>query len=344
MHLFSRNTQVTLPILIAFSGLFLYFFLPAKTTDGLPSLPSQPALSAQDISTNEPITPIPLNLNLNPGKVALGDRLFHDTLLSIDNSISCAHCHNLKIGGMDNSVRSTGVDGFVTSVNTPTVFNSVFSASLFWDGRVATLEEQLHSPITLELGSTIPTIIAKLKMDDSYQRDFAAIYPEGIQEQSFIDALVTFEQSLITPNSAFDHFLRGDLKALNEDAQAGYSLFKNYGCISCHQGINVGGNMFERIGVIEDYFAFRGNVQKADYGRYNVTGDEHDRYEFRVPSLRNVALTAPYFHDGSAKDLDQAVTTMARFQLGVTLNNQERFQIVSFLNSLTGTYQNESFE
>ncbi len=331
-------------LFVFFVGFLAYFFYPTPKTVGLPSLSNIHVHNADNVPTVEPITPIPLDRFLNPAKVALGERLFHDTLLSIDGSISCAHCHNLKLGGMDNQVRSIGVNGFVSEVNTPTIFNSVFNASLFWDGRAKNFEEQLHFPILREMGSTIPTIIAKLKKDGSYQRDFSAIYSEGIQEQSFVDALVTFEQSLITPNSAFDRFLRGDLEALNEDAQSGYRLFKKMGCVSCHHGINVGGNMFERIGVMDDYFVTRGNEQKADLGRFNITGREEDRYEFRVPSLRNVELTAPYFHDGSITTLEEAVSIMARLQLGIILKDQEKLLLVSFLKSLTGSYQSEHFE
>lgn len=290
---------------------------------------------------HEPITPIPLQLNLDGRKIALGKRLFNDPLLSHDDTISCAHCHNLALGGEDGMPRPIGINGKVGKINTPTVFNSGFNFRLFWDGRAATLEEQMDFPLRNpdEMGSSLPEILSKLKKDDTYRRDFAAIYNEEIQPAHVKDAIATFERSLTTPNSKFDQYLRGDDYALTKDELKGYQLFKSLGCISCHQGINVGGNMYEKLGTVFNYFQARGNIQEVDYGRYNLTKNENDRYEFRVPSLRNVALTAPYFHDASANTLEQAVATMAKFQLGITLPKDEIEKIVKFLNTLTGVYQ-----
>jgi len=301
----------------------------------LPRFKSEPA------TRQEPITPIPLELELDTRKVALGDRLFHDPRFSSDNSISCAHCHNLANGGMDNLPRSIGVGDKEGRVNAPTVFNSGFNANQFWDGHAETLEDQIDFPMqnTCEMGSTWPEVIEKLEQDVAYQRDFAAIYPEGIQQHTVRNAIATFERSLITPNSRFDRYLRGDMHALSGDELVGYELFKNFGCISCHQGMNVGGNMYEKLGLFRDYFADRGNVQEIDYGRYNVTGNEEHRHEFRVPPLRNVSVTAPYFHDGSAETLEEAVAVMGKYQLGVTLSNDEVSSIVKFLKTLTGVYQ-----
>lgn len=301
-------------------------------------------LTLTTVAQKEPITPIPLTLNLDAGKVALGRRLFHDSRLSSDNTISCAHCHNLANGGMDSLPRSIGIGGKLGEINAPTVFNSGFNASQFWDGRAATLEDQVDFPMlhTCEMGTTWVDVIGKLKQDADYLRDFSAIYPEGISESSVRNAIATFERSLITPNSRFDQYLRGDKHALDTEELAGYELFKNLGCISCHQGMNVGGNMYERIGLFGDYFAQRGNVQRVDYGRYNVTKIEEHRYEFRVPSLRNAALTAPYFHDASAATLEQAVTIMGKYQLGVDLSDADVARIVKFIGTLTGIYQAET--
>jgi cytochrome c peroxidase len=155
--------------------------------------------------------------------------------------------------------------------------------------------------------------------------------PENIK-----DVIATFERSLITPNSPFDRYLQGDNSAMSEQAQHGYELFQSYGCIACHQGLNLGGNMFEKMGLMGDYFESRGNLTEADQGRFNVTHKEEARYEFKVPSLRNVALTAPYFHDGSAATLPEAVAVMVRYQLGRTMPQQDVDDIVQFLNSLTG--------
>jgi cytochrome c peroxidase len=289
----------------------------------------------------EPITPIPLHLNLDERKVALGKRLFYEPRLSHDDSISCAHCHNLAKGGVDGLPRPIGINGKIGKINSLTVFNSGFNFRYFWDGRAATLEEQMDFPLRNpdEMGSSLQEIISKLKRDDSYRRDFAVIYNEEIQPEHFKDAIANFERSLTTPNSKFDQYLRGDDKALNKEELSGYRLFKNLGCISCHQGMNVGGNMYEKLGIVFNYFQARGNVIEVDFGRYNLTKNEVDRYEFRVPSLRNVALTSPYFHDASAKTLEQAVATMAKYQLGITLPKDDIEKIVKFLNTLTGVYQ-----
>ena len=292
----------------------------------------------------EPITPIPLDLQFDIRKVTLGKRLFHDKRLSRDNTTSCATCHDLAEGGVDGLPRSIGIDGKEGDINAPTVFNSGFNFRQFWDGRLATLEEQMILPIEnpKELDSSMAEIIVKLKKDESYRRDFADIYQQDIQPEHVQNAIATFERSLITPNSKFDQFLRGDNDALDKDELAGYQLFKKLGCISCHQGMNVGGNMYEHLGIAGDYFKARGNIQEVDFGRYNITKNEKDRFLFRVPSLRNVALTAPYFHDASAPTLKQAVATMAKFQLGITLPADDIAKVVKFLNTLTGIYKDET--
>ncbi|MEO8331105.1 MAG: cytochrome-c peroxidase [Gallionella sp.] len=295
-------------------------------------------------SEQEPISPIPLEMKLDARKVALGRRLFFDTRLSSDGTISCAYCHKLDHGGVDGLPRSFGLGGKEANINTPTVFNSGFNFRQFWDGRAATLEEHVDfsKKNPCEMGSSWDEVIAKLGKDADYRRDFGAVYREGPGMVSVKDAIATFERSLITPNGKFDRYLRGDKQALSKEELAGYQLFKNLGCISCHQGMNVGGNMYEKLGVVDDYFAHRGNLREADLGRYNVTGIEDHRYEFRVPTLRNVALTAPYFHDASAVTLEQAVAIMGKYQLGVNLSAEEISKVVKFLNTLTGVYQGET--
>ena len=294
----------------------------------------------------EPISPIPLDIKLDARKVTLGWRLFHDRQLSHNNTIACVDCHNLAKGGMDGLPRPIGMGKKEGVINTLTVFNSGFNFRLFWDGRAATLEEQMNFPLQhpAEMASTWPEVVAKLEQDAAYRRDFAAIYPQGIQQQTIKDAIATFERSLITPNSKFDRFLRGDKQAMSEDELAGYQLFKNLGCINCHQGMNVGGNLFQKLGVVDDYFAARGNVTEVDFGRYNTTKIEADRYKFRVASLRNVALTAPYFHDASADTLEKAVITMGRYQLGVSLSRDEVIKLVTFLKTLTGIYDADKYK
>jgi cytochrome c peroxidase len=256
--------------------------------------------------------------------------------------VSCATCHDLRKGGTDRKARSAGIGGRLGNINALTVFNTGLQFKLFWDGRADTLESQVDHPLhnPREMGSNWEEILAKLRQDPSYRQDFARLYPDhGVSRQSVASALATFERSLLTPNSRFDRFLRGESAALSGEEREGYRLFRTYGCTSCHQGILVGGNMFQTFGVMADYFADRGGVTRADWGRYNVTHLESDRYRFKVPSLRNVALTAPYFHDGSADTLEEAVNVMARYQLGRRLSRDETRKIVQFLKSLTGEYE-----
>jgi cytochrome c peroxidase len=192
------------------------------------------------------------------------------------------------------------------------------------------------------MDSNWPEIVNKLKLSPEYQAAFAELYVQGIHSATIKDAIATFERSLSTPNSRFDRFLRGDGQVLSAEEREGYRLFKSYGCASCHQGVDVGGNMFQRFGVMGDYFADRGKPTKADLGRFNVTGNQDDRHLFKVPGLRNVALTAPYFHDGSATGLEEAVSVMAKYQLGRQLSSEERQRIVSFLKTLSGEYKGKA--
>jgi cytochrome c peroxidase len=298
---------------------------------------------------NEPIQPIPLHINLDEKKVVLGEKLFREVRLSGDKKTACISCHGFDTGGVDRKARSIGVYGQLTAINTPTVFNSRFNFKLNWDGRhenlLASVEGQLFSPTAMN--GKWEEIARILQNSPDYVKAFAKVYPTGITKDNVMDAIATFGESLYTPNSRFDQFLRGNSNALIPEEQQGYNLFKDYGCVSCHQGINVGGNMFQRFGVLGDYFAdrqaslkeYRGNVTKADWGRFNVTGQEKDRYVFRVPSLRNVELTAPYFHDGTAKTLEQAIAVMARYQLGRPLTSEQINLIIQFLKTLTGYYQ-----
>ncbi|MBI3418233.1 MAG: cytochrome-c peroxidase [Verrucomicrobia bacterium] len=288
----------------------------------------------------EPIRPIPLTVKLDARKVALGNRLFHEPMLSKDNTVSCATCHELSKGGTDQRARSVGIKGAEGPINAPTVFNCALNFKQFWDGRAETLEEQVEGPTQApaEMGATWEDMLAKLQRSSDYATAFKAIYLDGVQRKNVKDAIAEFERSLITPNARFDQYLRGDDKALTDDEKEGYRKFKGYGCISCHQGVNVGGNMFQPLGVMGDYFGDRGNVTKTDLGRFNVTGDEDDKYKFKVASLRNIALTGPYFHDGSAKTLEEAVTVMAKYQLGRALPPKDLEQVVMFLKSLTGEY------
>ncbi len=290
--------------------------------------------------SDEPILPIERPRNLDARKVALGRKLFHDPRLSQDNSISCASCHILKAGGADHRARSIGIHGAVGLINAPTVLNSGLNFSQFWDGRAETLEAQVGEPIQskIEMGSTWPEVVAKLNNSPEYKIAFREIYQNAIQSDHVRNAIAEFERSLATPNSRFDQYLR-HVGVLTNQELDGYKLFKSFGCASCHQGTNIGGNMYQRVGVMAAYFTDRGDLGRADFGRFNVTGNPRDKFMFKVPSLRNVALTAPYFHDGSARTLTDAVAMMAKYQLGRPLSPSESELIVAFLNTLTGALE-----
>lgn len=293
-----------------------------------------------ELYDSEPIMPIPeKNYENDKDKIYLGALLFYDKRLSKDNSVSCATCHDLSRGGADGKIHSLGIGGREGEINAPTVFNSSFNFRQFWDGRAKTLEEQIDGPLKNpnEMGSAWPEVISKLKSDLKFNQIFSQQYKDGITETNLKNAIATFERSLNTPNSRFDKFLRGETQALSDIEKLGYQRFKLYGCVACHQGVNVGGNMFQNMGVMGNYFKDRGTLlKKSDFGRFKVTQEEQDRFVFRVPSLRNVELTAPYFHDGSAKTLEDAVTVMAKYQLGRKISKQEVESIVAFLKTLTG--------
>ena len=307
-------------------------------------LPSDAALAGESgrLLSGEPIQPLSMPTGLDQRKVALGKTLFFDPILSADGSLSCASCHDLTTGGSDHRPRSVGIKGALGGIRAPSVYNSALNFVQFWDGRAPSLEAQVAGPITnpVEMGSAWPDVIAKLSASPTYSADFRAIYAAPPSVQSVMDAIATFERTLITVNSRFDAYLRGDDTALSADERKGYELFKSYGCASCHQGANVGGNMFEKFGFLGDYFADRGHLTSADLGRFNVTGREVDRNVFKVPSLRMVGSGGPYFHDGSVQDLQAAVEIMGRYQLGRELPKGDVQNLVQFLNSLMGdTYQ-----
>lgn len=336
------NPRLLIAVVMAVILAVLLFLLWPTTK------PSVMAVERADLKQGElgfeAASPLPQHVVLDAKRVALGERLFHEVRLSSDDTISCASCHGLNTGGVDNRFRSIGVKGGVGGVNSPTVFNSGFNFVQFWDGRAPTLEAQIEGPVNhpLEMGSNWGLVTGKLRQDASYPRLFDEIYRDGITADNIKDAIATFERSLVTPDSRFDRFLRGEAAALNEDEARGYELFRSYGCSSCHQGVNLGGNMYEKMGLMGDYFADRGNLTEADNGRYNLNHDPRSMHEFRVPSLRNVALTAPYFHDSHAATLEQAVAIMAKYQLGRPMPVSDLNAIVSFLRSLSGTYKGKS--
>lgn len=304
----------------------------------------RPPLNPPAAAPQEPIAPIPLHLAIDAQRVALGKQLFNDVRLSHDNTRSCATCHPLARGGMDGRPRALSTNTSVPLRNTPTIFNVGFNAAFNWDGVADTLEA--HADLVLLnphlMNTTWPELLAKLQADANYVTNFNTTYARGLTPATVLDALASFERSLLTPNARFDRYLRGERHVLTQSEQQGYHLFKSYGCVACHQGINVGGNMYQQFGVFAEPGGARGPAAVVDMGRYAVTAEPRDREVFRVPSLRNVAVTAPYFHDGRESTLEGAVNTMAKVQLGRTLRREEIGLIVQFLRTLTGEHQGQS--
>ena len=293
----------------------------------------------------EPVRPIDVSLDTDPAKVALGFALFHDTRLSVDNTVSCATCHALETAGVDNKQYSEGVDAQVGGVNAPTVYNAVYNFVQFWDGRAKTLADQAAGPPLnpIEMASTsFDEIIAKLAKDKKFSSDFNKVYPDGLTEANITDAIEEFERTLITPDSRFDKWLRGDDSALTAEELSGYQLFKEYDCATCHVGPNLGGLSYELMGLRKHYFEDRGlELTVEDNGRFKETQLERDRHRFKVPGLRNVEHTWPYYHDGTRLTLEDAVRDMGTYQSGVEMTQNEVDQVTAFLKTLTGKYQGQ---
>ena len=291
---------------------------------------------------NEPVRPIDQKLEYDQAKAALGFALFHDTRLSVDNTVSCASCHALETAGVDNHQYSHGVNDQLGGVNAPTVFNAVYNFVQFWDGRAATLADQAAGPPLnpVEMASeSFDQIIAKLKTDKKFVREFNAVYPDGLTAANLTDAIEQFERTLVTPNSAFDKWLLGDDSAITAEELEGYELFKKYDCATCHVGPNLGGLSYELMGLRRHYFAERGlELTHEDNGRFKETQLERDRHRFKVPGLRNVEHTWPYYHDGTRETLEEAVSDMGLYQSGVELTVAETDKITAFLKTLTGEY------
>ncbi len=292
---------------------------------------------------SEPVRPVDLAIEVNPAKAELGYALFHDTRLSVDNTVSCATCHSLETAGVDNHQYSHGVNDLLGGVNAPTVFNAVYNFVQFWDGRAATLADQAAGPPLnpVEMASTsFDEIIAKLSADKTFKKKFEAVYPEGLTQDNITDAIEEFEKTLITPNSRFDKWLHGDDSALTPEELEGYELFKKYDCATCHVGQNLGGHSYELMGLRRHYFADRGlELTNEDNGRFKETQLERDRHRFKVPGLRNVEHTWPYYHDGTRETLEDAVNDMGTYQSGVELTDSQVDKMVAFLKTLTGEYQ-----
>lgn len=278
---------------------------------------------------------------LTDEKIALGKKLYYDTKLSKEGNNSCNSCHNLETFGVDNKPTSVGDNGGFGDRNSPTVLNAALHIAQFWDGRAADVEEQAGGPVLNPVEMAMPSeieVVKRLKAVPEYQALFAAAFPDDAEPISYANmqnAIGAFERTLLTP-TRWDKFLAGDKNALNEKEVAGLSTFIDAGCITCHTGVNLGGHMYQKFGLIHPYWEYT-KSEKIDEGRYTITQNEGEKYIFKVPGLRNVTKTGPYFHDGSVADLGEAVKIMAKVQLNKDLTDQEVSSILIFLEALTGT-------
>lgn len=282
----------------------------------------------------EPVEPIAPVKEINLGKVELGKKLYFDPRLSKSGFISCNSCHNLSMGGTDNLKTSIGHKWQQGPINSPTVLNSSLSLAQFWDGRAADLKAQAGGPIANpgEMAFTHTLAVDMLETIPEYVIEFKLVFGKSVIDiDQVTDAIAEFEKTLVTPNSRFDHWLLGETDAITTEELAGYQLFKMSGCMACHNGSALGGTSFQKMGVVEPYL-----TTNTAQGLIAVTGKDADRFKFKVPTLRNVALTYPYFHDGEAATLSQAVDIMGRLQLGKKFTPGEDAQIVAFLKTLTG--------
>lgn len=293
--------------------------------------------------------PVPKNNKLTAEKIELGQWLYFDPRLSYDGTISCNSCHNVMNGGSDNRAVSVGVNGHKGGRSAGTVFNSAFYSVQFWDGRAKSLEDQAKGPLTnpIEMGNkNHDQVIARLKKIPGYVKKFKKVFSgkNSLNIDNLAKAIAAYERTLITPNSSFDKFIKGNKKAMSANAQKGYQLFQSVGCVTCHSGPNFAGpTLPEGTGFFMKFPTFPNTKYDKKYkftkdkGRFEVTKNKNDMFMFRVPTLRNIALTAPYFHNGAVNSLDEAVKVMAKTQLNRDLSANEVSALVTFLNSLTGT-------
>jgi len=284
-----------------------------------------------------PIYPLKAPTGLDRRKVRLGEALYHDVRLSGDDTISCASCHDLTKGGTDQERVSTGVDGQLGGINSPTTFNSVYFLAQFWDGRAADLVEQADGPPNnpIEMATSWDQVLGKLSQDEAMVAAFAQTYGH-VTADGIKDAIAKYEKTLVTTGDRLDRFLPGDEDALTAEQQAGWAAFREHGCDTCHVGAAMGGTSYEKMGLHGDYMSDRGDPTDADLGRFAVTDDEQDKGHFKVPTLRNIELTFPYYHDGTVETLEGAVQKMGHYERGRQLSDAEVSEIVSFLGALTG--------
>lgn len=292
----------------------------------------------------EPVMPIPDAIAYDAAKATLGEKMYNDTRISLNNTISCATCHVLKEGGADvNKRTSEGINGNHGGINAPTVYNAVINVQQFWNGRAADLKEQAAGPPVnpMEMGDqTWDDIVARLQQDKALVAEFEALYPgEGLTQSTVTGAIAEFEKTLLTPNSRFDLYLKGDKNAITAEELAGYELFKKNACVTCHTGVILGGKSFELNSIFGDYFADRTKdieYNADDEGLKGFTGMDADLHRFKVPTLRNIELTAPYFHDGQYQTVEEAVAAMAKYELGKELSKNDIQSLVAFMKTLTG--------
>ncbi|UTW45612.1 c-type cytochrome [bacterium SCSIO 12696] len=326
---------VLLPSLLAFSLYFSGNLLAAEAE--APTQHQSPGTSEGEAYLPL-IKPLPQSLPVDREKALLGEQLFHDIGLAAGQA-SCGTCHILERWGTDGLAKSIDIRGGFDDMNTLSVFNAVLNFRLLWNGDAETPHQQIDKVMNNDrhMGAGWPIALQYISSREEYIQQFDKLFGGAINPSTVSDAIVEYEKTLITPNAPFDHYLRGDNNAIDREQKQGLKLFIEYGCIACHQGTNVGGNMFARFGVfIEPYQST--TASQFDLGRFNVTGKESDRYVMRVPSLRNVAKTGPYFHDGGTKDLKSAVQSMGYYQLGRMIADDEAEKIVRFLESLTGEF------
>jgi len=277
----------------------------------------------------------------NMDKYNLGKRLFHDKNLSRDKTTSCASCHDLNLYGTDNHEVYLGVENIKGKLNSPTIYNARFNIAQDGSGRASTIKERAKFSFLnkSEMAGDIKEVIKYIHSDILFYNEFVDVYGY-VSEDSVFDSISYFVENLLTPNAKFDKFLKGDKAALNKDELKGYHLFKKYGCISCHNGRNIGGNMYQKFGIFSEFDHHEGEDDEIK-GRYDVTKNQYDKNVFKVPSLRNIVKTSPYLHDGSISDLQTMIKKMGKHQLGIDIPADDIKFIELFLITLTGELENE---
>lgn len=302
--------------------------------------------TAQALEPIPNIVPVPADNPMSAAKVELGKQLYFDPRLSLDGTVSCNSCHNVMAGGADDRPTSVGINGQRGGRNAPTVWNAALLSVQFWDGRAATLEDQAKGPPLNPIEMGMPSeqaVEERLSNIPGYKTQFEAIFGQ-LSYDNMAKAIAAYERTLVTVNSPFDRYVNGDNMAMSDQAVKGMARFEKIGCANCHSGINFAGpemtmgeGFYQKFPLFESKYTSQYKLDE-DKGRYEVTKDSIDTNTWRVPSLRNIAVTAPYFHNGAVKTLNETVQVMAVAQLGVTLSESEVEEIVAFLNTLTGEF------